>query len=80
MFGNKKISKIQKEICNDPQKAIEHAQKSLNTGLTGFASKAFLGKDFMNNVNDMLAKGQMPSICKNPHKTLRKPEFRQRRK
>lgn len=58
MFGNKKISKIQKEIGNDPQKAIEHAQKSLNTGLTGFASKAFLGKDFMNNVNDMLAKGQ----------------------
>lgn len=58
MFGIKKNSKIQKEIGNDPQKALEHTEKILNSGLTGFASKAFLGKDFMNNMNDMLAKGQ----------------------
>lgn len=55
MFGNKKITK---EIGNDPQKALDYAEKKLNTGFTGFATKTLMGKDFTNNMNDMLAKGQ----------------------
>jgi hypothetical protein len=55
MFGNKKIMK---EIGNDPQKALDHAEKTINTGFTGFVTKAFMGKDFVNTTNDMLAQGQ----------------------
>ena len=47
-----------KEIGNDPQKALDHADKVLNKGVTGFVTKAFMGKEFANNMNDMLAKGQ----------------------
>lgn len=55
MFGTKKTMK---EIGNDPQKALDHADKVLNKGVTGFVTKAFMGKEFANNMNDMLAKGQ----------------------
>lgn len=55
MFGTKKTMK---EIGNDPQKALDHADKVLNKGVTGFVTKAFMGKEFTNNMNDMLAKGQ----------------------
>jgi len=55
MFG---IKKTAKEIGNDPQKGIDYAEKKINTGFTGFATKVLMGKDFVNNANDMLAKGQ----------------------
>ncbi|HUH97491.1 MAG TPA: DUF3592 domain-containing protein [Anaerolineales bacterium] len=50
MFGRK--------IEKDPQKALDNAKKSLNTGLTGGLTKAFMGKDFVNDMNDVMNKGQ----------------------
>jgi len=48
MFG---IGKKQEE---DPKKAIENADKTLNSGLTGFMTKTFMGKDFVNKMNSGL--------------------------
>jgi len=42
----------------DPQKALDDAKKNLNTGLTGGITKAFLGKDFVNDMNAMMNQGQ----------------------
>ena len=50
MFGKKKIEEMQK----DPKKAIEEADKKLNKGLTGFMTKSFMGKDFVEKMNEGL--------------------------
>jgi len=50
MFGRK--------IEKDPQKALDNAKKTLNTGLTGGLTKAFMGKDFVDDMNNTMAKGQ----------------------
>ena len=55
MFG---IKKAKQEIGGDPEKAIDYAEKKLTTGLTGFVSKAFMGKEFVGGMNDMLAQGR----------------------
>lgn len=48
MFGiNKKI----KEMQDDPKKALEHADKTLNKGVSGFMTKTFMGKDFTDKMN-----------------------------
>jgi hypothetical protein len=48
MFGiNKKI----KEAQDDPKKGIENADKALNSGVSGFMAKTFMGKDFMDKAN-----------------------------
>jgi hypothetical protein len=49
MFGFGK-----KEVEKDPKKAIENAEKTLNTGVTGFMTKTFMGKDFTNKMNASL--------------------------
>jgi hypothetical protein len=52
MFGfNKKVEK-------DPKKAIDNAEKTLNTGMTGFLTKTFMGKDFTNQMNAGLDKAK----------------------
>ena len=48
MFG------INKKIENDPKKALENADKTLNTGVTGFLTKTFMGKDFVDKTNASL--------------------------
>jgi len=49
MFGfGKKIE------TDDPKKAIENADKTLNSGLTGFMTKTFMGKDFTDKMNASL--------------------------
>jgi uncharacterized protein YvpB len=50
MFGRK--------IEKDPQKALDNAKKTMNTGLTGGLTKAFMGKDFVDNMNNTMNKGQ----------------------
>ncbi len=51
MFGfNKKI----KDMQNDPKKAIENADKTINSGVTGFLTKSFMGKDFVDKTNASL--------------------------
>jgi hypothetical protein len=42
----------------DPKKAIENAEKTLNTGLTGMLTKGFMGKDFVNKMNAGLEMGK----------------------
>ena len=50
MFGRK--------IEKDPQKALDNAKKTMNSGLTGGLTKAFMGKDFVNDMNGAMDKGQ----------------------
>lgn len=50
MFGRK--------IEKDPQKALDNAKKTMNSGLTGGLTKAFMGKDFVDNMNNTMNKGQ----------------------
>ena len=51
MFGIPKPEK-------DPQKALDNARNSLNKGITGGLTKAFMGKDFVNQMNSTMDKGQ----------------------
>jgi len=50
MFGRK--------IEKDPQKALDQGKKTLNSGLTGGLTKAFMGKDFVDDMNNAMNKGQ----------------------
>jgi hypothetical protein len=50
MFGfNKKINDM-----NDPKKSLDKADKTLNKGLTGFFTKAFVGQENLNQINHSL--------------------------
>ena len=42
----------------DPQKALDNARKTMNSGLTGGLTKAFMGKDFVNEMNGAMNQGQ----------------------
>ena len=53
MFGKKKD-----ENLNDPKQALDHASNTLNHGLTGGLTKAFMGKDFVNSMNATINQGQ----------------------
>jgi hypothetical protein len=43
---------------DDPKKALENADKVLNTGLTGALAKGFMGKGFVDKMNNAIDKGQ----------------------
>jgi len=47
-----------KKIEKDPQKALDNAMKTMNSGLTGGLTKAFMGKDFVNDMNSAMNQGQ----------------------
>ena len=49
-FGNKQD--------DDPKKALEKADKVLNTGLTGALTKGFMGKGFVDKMNSTIDMGQ----------------------
>jgi hypothetical protein len=49
------FSKKQEE---DPKKALENADKVLNSGLTGALAKGFMGKGFVDKMNLTIDKGQ----------------------
>ena len=42
----------------DPQKAIDNARNTVNKGLMGGLTKAFMGKEFVNNMNNAMDQGQ----------------------
>jgi hypothetical protein len=46
------------DIYEDPQKALDHGKKTLNSGLTGGLTKAFMGKGFVDKMNNAMDKGQ----------------------
>lgn len=59
MFGiGKKIEDAMKKAQADPAGAIEDHKKSLNSGVTGFLTKSFMGKEFVNTMNNVMDKGQ----------------------
>ncbi len=43
-----------KKIEKDPKKAIENADKAINSGVSGFLTKTFMGKDFVDQTNASL--------------------------
>jgi len=47
-----------KKVEKDPQKALDNAKKSMNSGITGGLTKAFMGKDFVNDMNGAMNQGQ----------------------
>jgi len=47
-----------KKSEDDPKKALENADKVLNSGLTGALAKGFMGKGFVDKMNSALDKGQ----------------------
>jgi hypothetical protein len=49
-FGGKKD--------DDPQKALDNAKKTLNSGITGGLTKAFMGKEFTDKMNSAMDQGQ----------------------
>ena len=47
-----------KKVEKDPQKALDNAKKTMNSGITGGLTKAFMGKDFVNDMNGAMNQGQ----------------------
>jgi hypothetical protein len=47
-----------KKVEKDPQKALDNAKKTMNSGISGGLTKAFMGKDFVNNMNGAMDQGQ----------------------
>jgi hypothetical protein len=58
MFGSDKRYEKMKEMQKDPEKALDNAEKTMNTGVTGFFTKAVMGKGFMNDMNAAMQKGR----------------------
>lgn len=55
MFG---MDKKMKEARENPEKALDNADKTLNKGVTGFMTKAFMGKEFTADMNKGLQAGR----------------------
>ena len=47
-----------KDEDNDPQKALDKGRKSLNKGLSGGLTKAFMGQGFVDKMNNVMDQGQ----------------------
>jgi hypothetical protein len=47
-----------KKVEKDPQKALDNARGSLNNGLVGGLTKAFMGTDFVDKMNSTMDQGQ----------------------
>jgi hypothetical protein len=59
MFGIRdKIEKAMQKAQADPAGAIADQKQALNSGMTGFMTKAFMGKDFVNRINGVMDMGQ----------------------
>ena len=58
MFGiGKRIEDAMKKAQTDPLGAMEDHKKSLNSGVTGFVTKAFMGKGFVDKMNGVMDMG-----------------------
>jgi hypothetical protein len=49
---------VKKNMDKSPEEAINDSRKTLNSGITGGLTKAFMGKDFVDKMNDTMDKGQ----------------------
>ena len=52
------FGKKNEEEYEDPQKALDKGKKTLNSGLTGGLTKAFMGQGFVDKMNNAMDKGQ----------------------
>ncbi len=49
---------VNKKMNQDPEEALKDAKKTVNSGFTGGITKAFLGQEFVDKVNQGLDMGQ----------------------
>lgn len=49
---------VKKSMNENPQEALDEGRKSLNKGITGGLTKAFMGQEFVDKMNDAMDKGQ----------------------
>jgi len=54
----KNMFNLGKKQEKDPQKALDNARKTVNSGITGGLTKAFMGKEFVNDMNNAMDQGQ----------------------
>jgi len=47
-----------KKMEDDPQKALDNAKNTLNSGLTGGLAKMFMGRDFVDKMNNGMDQAQ----------------------
>jgi hypothetical protein len=57
--GEKMFGKfVKKQMDKSPEEALEDGRKSLNSGISGGLTKAFMGKDFVDKMNNVMDQGQ----------------------
>ncbi len=49
---------VKKSMNENTQEALDEGRKSLNKGITGGLTKAFMGQEFVDKMNDAMDKGQ----------------------
>jgi hypothetical protein len=49
---------VKKNMEEDPQKALDKGRDSLNKGITGGLTKAFMGQEFVDKMNSAMDQGQ----------------------
>jgi len=49
---------VKKNMEEDPQKALDKGRDSLNKGITGGLTKAFMGREFVDKMNGAMDQGQ----------------------
>lgn len=49
---------VKKNMEEDPEKALEKGRNSLNKGITGGLTKAFMGQEFVDKMNGAMDQGQ----------------------
>ncbi len=49
---------VKKQMDKTPEEALNDGRKSLNSGISGGLTKAFLGKDFVDKMNNVMDQGQ----------------------
>ncbi len=49
---------VKKQMDKSPEDALNDSRKSLNSGITGGLTKAFMGKDFVDKMNNVMDQGQ----------------------
>ncbi len=49
---------VKKQMDKSPEEAMNDSRKSLNSGITGGLTKAFMGKDFVDKMNNVMDQGQ----------------------
>src|SRR5512140_49748 len=49
---------VKKNMDKSPEEALNDGRKTINSGITGGLTKAFMGQEFVDKMNDTMDKGQ----------------------